>query len=222
MSEGCGPSAPFIVVGAVVRGSLIAVMQSMVSALNDVGAQLVSSREEQSSVTLVSPDAGPMILRCASDEIAEPYVGVELWISGDLLGAPSWIELDPDEIAQRERVREFVQLAFLSFCDALRPLYAGVGVEWNVVVPGKLEWEGVRMPGDLFWSSELEEIDRTLAPDLEAVYGSPSRTFSHGALIKAGGVLDNASRTPTQPLAAGRAAAKRLARSVARLEESRR
>jgi hypothetical protein len=219
MSEGCRPSAPFIVVGAVAEGNATAVMQSMVSALNNVGAQVVSSQEEHNSVTLVSPDAGPLILRCMSDEIAEPYVGVELWVSGDLLGGPSWIELEPDEIAQRERVRAFVQSAFLSTCDRLRPLYAGVGVEWTVVLPGKLESEGVCLPGDLFWSSQLEEIDGTLAPDLAAIYGSGSRTFSHGALIKAGSVLDTASQTPPQPRAAGRAAAKRLARSLARLEK---
>jgi hypothetical protein len=215
MSEEYRPSPPFIVVGAVADGNATAIMSGTVLALNAVGAQLASSQEEH-SVTLVSPDAGPVILRCIFDERTESHVGAEIWVSGDLLGGPLWIELEPDEIAERERIREFVRGAFLSSCDRVRPIFAGVGVEWTVVPPRKLESEGVWLPGDLFWSSELDEVDPTLAPDLATIYGRPGRAFSHGALIETGGVLDADAKPPAQPLAAGRAAAKRLARVLAK------
>jgi hypothetical protein len=92
-----------------------------------------------------------------------------------------------------------------------------VGVEWGVIPPRKLKIEA-RLPGDLFWSSKLDKIDPTLAPDLAGIYGSPGRAFSHGTLIEADVVLNAESRPPAKPIAAGRAAAKRLGCTMASVE----
>jgi hypothetical protein len=217
MSPENRPSPPFVVIGAVAAGNAIAVMQDAIATLSALGAQPVSSHEGQNPVTLLSPDAGPLILKGTSDESAEPHAGVELWVSGDLLGGPSWIELEPDEIVERERIRRFVKAAFLAMCDRLGPIYAAIGVEWSVPMPKKLGTKSALLAGDLFWSRELDEVDPALAPDLATIYGSPGHAFSHGTLIQAGGILDAESPSPAQPLAAGRAAAKRLAHSLARL-----
>lgn len=220
MSAENRPSPPFVVIGAVATGNAFAVMQDAIVALSALGAQTVSSQEGQNQVTLLSADAGPLILNGTSDERTKPYAGVELWVSGELLGGPSWIELNPDEIAECERIRDFVKAAFLAMCDRLHPIYAGVDVEWSVPLPEELVTKSVWLAGDLLWSRELDEVDPALSPDLLAIYGSPGHAFSHGTLIEAGGILDAESQPPSNPLAAGRAAAKRLAHSLARLGSS--
>jgi hypothetical protein len=217
MSEEYRPSPPFIVIGVVTANTASATMQEILVALSTLGVRPAASEEEHQSVALISPDAGPLILARGFDEANGTSAGTELWVSGDLLGAPSWIELEPDEMAERERIREFVRESFLSICDSLRPLYAGVGPEWAVVPPRELAGESVWLPGDLFWSRELNEVDWSLADDLREIYGSVGRAFSHGTLIEAGRILNAHFPSPAQPIIAGQAAAKRLACSLAKL-----
>jgi hypothetical protein len=219
MSHEQRPSPPFVAIGAVVSGNARATMQTAISVLRALRAQPVSPQGGPESVTLASPDAGPLILRLVFDEPAQSYVGVELWASGDLLGGPSWIELEADDAAESERIRQFVKAAFLATCDRLHPLYGGVGVEWSVPAPEKLSAQSVWLPCDFFWSRELDGLDPALAPDLAAIYGTPGHAFSHGSLIAVGGLLDPHSQSPDQPITAGRAAAKRLAQTLSRLEK---
>jgi hypothetical protein len=118
------------------------------------------------------------------------------------------------------RIRAFVNAAFLAGCDRLHPLYAGVGVEWSISLPTELGSPGTWLPGDVFWSNELDKVDMSLARDLATIYGRPGRAFSHGTLIEVGRLLDVQAQSPTQPLATGRVAATRLARSIAKLDFS--
>jgi hypothetical protein len=208
------PIPPFVVIGLVVAGHAAAIVGDALAALAAVGARPVPSQEDQNLVTLLSPDAGPLILKCAFDERVEALVGIELWISGDLLASPSWIVWEPPETVERERIRKFVQVALLSTCDHLHPLYAGVGVEWNVAPPRDLNSDNVWLPCDWFWASELDARDPTLAHDLAALYGSPGHPFSHGTLVETGGLLNAESKSPAEPIAVGRAAARRLAHSL--------
>jgi hypothetical protein len=71
-----------------------------------------------------------------------------------------------------------------------------------------------RLPGDLFWSSRLDDRDPDLTGDLEEIFGMASRPLARGRVILAGGLLDPPTPAEHPSLAAGRAAAARLARAL--------
>jgi hypothetical protein len=127
---------------------------------------------------------------------------------------PPWVELEPEEQAAAERTQRFLRAAFEVACERLDPLYAGVDLEWRIPPPAELTADEARLPGDLFWSARLDERDPDLAADLERILGAPSRLLAHGRAIFAGGLLDPATPAEHPTLAAGHAAAVRLARAV--------
>ena len=96
----------------------------------------------------------------------------------------------------------------------LDPLYAGVDLEWRIPPPTELTTELARLPGDLFWSSRLDELDPDLINDLERIFGLRSQPLAHGQLLLAGGVIEDDPGVEHPTLAAGHAAAARLARAV--------
>ena len=53
--------------------------------------------------------------------------GVELAVSGELLGMPAWVALSDEQRAAASRTQQFVRRIFETACAELDPLYAGVG-----------------------------------------------------------------------------------------------
>jgi hypothetical protein len=179
------------------------------------GAYAASSKWEGANGTvLIAPDGGPLLLNVVFSD-GEGFVGLELVISGELLGMPSSIRLEPEEHGAAENTRRFIRQAFEAACSVIDPLYGGVDFEWRIPEPRALT-SGARLAGDLYWSYSLDTEDGELASDLEGIYGVLSAPFARGALIPAGGVLESTPSPPWEPLAAGRAAAKRLAQTLQR------
>jgi hypothetical protein len=167
-------------------------------------------RELTDAVREVGPaDDSPLLLEIVED-------GVELTLSGDLVGMPPWVELEPEERDAAERTQRFLRAAFEAAAERLDPLYAGVDLEWRIPPPARLAAEESRLPGDLLWSASLDARDPDLAGDLERIFGAPSRPLARGRAILAGGLLDPATPVEHPSLTAGRAAAARLARACQR------
>ena len=141
--------------------------------------------------------------------------GVELAVSGELLGMPAWVALSDEQRAAASRTQQFVRRIFESACAELDPLYAGVELEWRIPAPQELTTELARLPGDLFWSSRLDRLDPDLRADLERIFGLPSRPLCRGRLLVAGGVIEDDPGVEHPTLAAGRRASARLAQAVA-------
>ena len=208
------PTAPYVVVGLVVMGwTPQALLRDIAVALGASATRSFQPDQPAESLTFETPDAGIVLVTCRVDEGDPRFVAVEMFVSGDLLGGPSWILLSPEEQAALERSRSFVKRALVILCGRLKPLYAGAGVEWKTAVPSALHenW----LPSDVFWSGGLEAADPPLASDLGAIYGVPGHPFQGGTLIAAGGLVDIDAKPPPEPLAAGHAAARRLARALA-------
>lgn len=184
------PNPPHLVAGFVVPDPDSA-LRELTDAVHELGAH----------------DDMPLLL-----EIVEQ--GIELTLPGDLLGMPPWVELEPEEQATAERTQRFLRTAFEAACERLDPLYAGVDLEWRIPSPAQLTADEARLPGDVLWSARLDERDPDLAPDLERIIGAPSQPFARGRAILAGGLLDPTTPAEHPSLAAGRAAAARLARAL--------
>lgn len=208
------PAAPYVVIGLVVTSlPPEGLLRDIAVALGGTAYRPPQPDQLPESMTFETPETGVVLVACRVEEGHPRFVVVEMFVSGDLLGSPSWITLSPEEQDALEQSRSFVKRALATLCGRLEPLYAGVGVEWITPVPSALHehW----LPSDVFWSVGLEAADPRLATDLGAIYRVPGHPFQRGTLIAAGGLLDADAKPPPEPLAAGHAAARRLARALA-------
>jgi hypothetical protein len=188
-------SSPFVVIGLVVEA-----MQAADAAARL--AQLSDSLAEPHRIVPVFDDDGT--------------AGVELLLGGELLGMPTWIELDHADQNVRDEQRVHLRTFFTIACEVLTPLYGGVDIEWELPGPQALPHGRARLPGDCYWSTALDTVDRQLATDLAHVFSRQGRPIAHGTLIEAGGLLDPTAPRLDTPLAASRAAARRLAETLRR------
>jgi len=142
-----------------------------------------------------------------------PYA-LELTLSGELVGMPPWVTLPPAEQDAAEETLRFLGRAFVAACEALDPTYAGAALEWRIPAPADLRGTAERLPGDLFWSSRLDERDGALRAALEGAFGVPSRALAGGRLLAIGGLLEPGASPPRPSLAVQRSAAARLATAL--------
>src|SRR4051812_44577996 len=87
------------------------------------------------------------------------WVGLEAHFEGELLGMPEWVELDEHDRLSRERSRERLRAAFRRACGHLRPMYAGIAIEWELPSPISLTDGRAWLPGDCFWARQLDASD---------------------------------------------------------------
>jgi hypothetical protein len=161
---------------------------------------------------MTGPHGGPLLLEVAFSDPTTGYVGLQFVLSGELLGMPSFVELEADEVDLAERTRNFVRSALEAACRDLAVLYGGVDFEWRVPAPAELACEWSRLPADLYWSHVLDDRDPELAMSLSNIYGMPGVCFATGTLLP-GGVLEPNLPRLSEPISTGRRAALRLHRA---------
>ena len=163
---------------------------------------------------LLAPDGGPLLLEVSFSDTSEGYTGVQFVLSGELVGMPGSVELEPDELVLVNRIRSCVRAMFEAACRELDPLYGGVDFEWRLPAPIDLSSDHARLPSDLYVSEAVIATDRELVPALTALYGVDSIPLASGTLFPGGGVIDSTHPVTADPVTTGRAAASRLARAL--------
>ncbi len=214
MSESPLPVAPCIVIGLVAATtSAEAALDATSELLVAMGARPLVPDGRAHTRAFLTRDTGVVLASSRADAADPRFVSIEIWVTGELLGAPDWIPPSDEVETESQRTRAFVARAFAVACERLDPLYAGLGVKWTPPLPSTLR--AACLPFDLFHSARLDAADPRLAPDLGALFGAKHMAFAGGTLIAAGGLLDADAASPDQPIALGQAAAQRLARALA-------
>lgn len=185
----------------------------LVTGLCAAGAAVVLADRVRGIRDAVCPDAALRDLTAPARLAAGPAV-VEVVMSGEALSWPAALVLDADDIAEAAEVRRRLVALFAALAQT-GPLYLGTAIEWLPPAPDELTLPERWLPGDLWWSDRLDARDPRLRPDLEAVLQMGAARFYEGHVIRAGGLLDVDAPVPDEPLAAGTAAAHRLARAFA-------
>lgn len=139
---------------------------------------------------------------------------VEVVMSGEVLALPDGFPVEPEDVTEAGALRRRLVALFAALA-ATNPLYLGTAVEWWPPAPDELTLPQRWLPGDLWWSARLDARDPQLRPDLEALFGVRAAALHAGHVVRAGSLLDPAAPVPDAPLAAGTAAARRLARALA-------
>jgi hypothetical protein len=139
---------------------------------------------------------------------------VEVVMSAEALAVPSGLPVPPEDAAEEAELRNRLVALFAALA-ATDPLYLGTGVEWWPPAPEELTLPQRWLPADLWWSARLDVRDSRLRPDLETLFGMQAIPLHRGHVIRAGSLLDATAHVPDAPLAAGIAAAGRLARALA-------
>jgi hypothetical protein len=205
------PAPPHVVAGFVLTGTT---EQAAVDAVT--GAAVAAGAVAARGKVPRTPDREPLLVEVIFGSSPQAALGVELTISGDLLGLPPGIELDGEQRAIERKMERFVRAAFVAACERLAPLYAGVDLEWRIPDPQGLALDGARLPGDLYWSRALDEADPALSRDLAGIFARAGQSLGEGTLIGAGGLLEPSLASSPPSLASRAAAAARLAPAVER------
>jgi len=209
------PNPPHVVAGYVVKGAADSAMRGLAAATAEAGAQSVRQTHSERGNLTMKVNSEPLLLNIVFDGGDNGVSGVEFVASGDVLSLPEWIPLGPEEAARAAAGRAFIRRAFRAGCASLVPLYAAVGVEWRIPRPTELVLHETWIPGDLYWSNELEFGDPGLTASLEGIFEVRSVALGRGRMLTAGAMLEPSTPSPAKPLEAGRNAARRLARAVA-------
>jgi hypothetical protein len=212
VTEAPQPAPPHLIVGIVIGGPIDASRAAarLEAIVRSRGAVLNPS--ETGRRALLDPTGEPLLIEVAFDDRASALVGLQLVVSGELLGMPSSVGLEPDETDRAEETRAFVRACFETSCRDLAVLYGGVDFEWRLRSPPELLKGAGRTPADLYWSSALDQRDPELGGALTKIYGITEMPFAHGTLLPGGGVLEPQCDVLSEPITAGRAAALRLSR----------
>ncbi len=157
--------------------------------------------------------AGVRDLTPSARTVTGPAV-VEVVMSGEVLVLPDGIPVEPEDVIEADAQRRQLVALFAALA-ATDPLYLGTAVEWWPPAPDELTLPERWLPCDLWWSARLDARDPQLRPDLEALFGMRAAALHHGHVVRAGSLLDPTAPVPDAPLAAGTAAARRLARALA-------
>ncbi len=208
--SGAYPDPPHLIMGIVILGSASSGLEALRSVIEAAGG-VAPTRGGGDGRGITG---GPLLLEVAFEDADPRSAGLQVVVSGELLGALDQIEMTGDEQAEADATRQFAAAVLRDACEAVRPLYGGLDVEWRVPHIEGLGSGHERLPADLYWAIELDECAPDLTAEIARAYGVPAIPFAAGTAVCGGGILDP-SRAPTpEPISAGRAAAIALRRAV--------